>query len=90
MNECGRCAYGIARQPAVKNWPAPLYLVRAMQYRRRVIELCDCAAGRRRRESLERALQAIDEGADYVAPGELSRIHRWIDENPLLSTATGG
>ena len=86
---CGRCRFGVLRQPAATDCPAPLYLQRAFQWKRRAIEFCACSSGRAAQAHAEETLRRIEGGSDYCSQGVERRVNEWIDRNPLLPTATG-
>ena len=86
---CGRCRFGVLRQPAATDCPAPLYLRRAFQWKRRAIEFCACSSGRAAQAHAEETLRRIEDGSDYCSQSAEMRVNEWIDRNPLLPTATG-
>ena len=88
-HSCVRCLYGILRRPAATNYPAPLYIMRAMMYARGRLEFCTCAVGQAAARRAETTLRELGTGADYLSPSTQSAINTWLDENPLVPTESG-
>lgn len=86
---CERCSFGIRRKPDTPRLPAALVIVRALQFRRSVIEFCDCASGRAYKAHIQGICDDIASGREYLASTTIIRIDEWIDENPLMPTPTG-
>ncbi len=86
---CDKCSFGIRRKPETPHMPASLVLIRALQFRRNAIEMCDCANGRAYRSLLQRVVADIESGREYMARSTMILIDAWIDDNPIMPTATG-